>query len=300
MRRSCRCCSAWRVASCAWRSRAPPCVFHPRRLWRSCGIRSHAGHHALRVGRDTLVRRRGTPAPSGVLVSSAIMVARDTGKLTREQRTRIAFRPSREDTLVETLVSHAGFAFGRRNWSHLQRELVVGSSIADLVLFSRGSSASSIAKPLSVPESVILSLLRRKTTASPRELARLFGRTDIRRALRRLSSLGFIRLSDERVGVVRRWWAASSVVAIEAKLVRWRVALDQASAYRAYADLAYVALPEAHVAPAYAAAADFLSAGVGLISVSAGSATRLLDARPATNHDWRREFACSRLAAASS
>jgi hypothetical protein len=199
--------------------------------------------------------------------------------------------------LVALLAQQAVTAFGRRTWTQVKRELVVGSSIADLVLFSN-AAAVPFNEPLSVKESVVLAAVRQRGITTMTDVARISG--DPKAAVaRRLASKGFFKIVNDRITAVRRWWTRCSVVAIEAKLSRWRDALDQACAYRAYADASYVALPEASFERALGAEDAFLSAGVGLLSVSTTGVRILVRAHRPERYDWRREFACSRLATAS-
>jgi hypothetical protein len=181
----------------------------------------------------------------------------------------------------------------------VRRELVIGSSIADLVLFSNSTQAVPFSSALSVKECVVLAAVRQRGATTLGDVARISGDPKASVA-RRLASKGFFSIVNDRITAIRRWWSRRcSVVAIEAKLVRWREALDQATAYRAYADASYVALPEASFARALGAQDCFLSAGVGLISVSPSGVRILVRAPRSEHHGWRREFACSRLATTS-
>jgi hypothetical protein len=85
------------------------------------------------------------------------------------------------------------------------------------------------------------------------------------------------------------------LIAVEAKLLRWRDALAQAAAYRRYADEVYVALPEGFGAPAIVSADLFRAAGVGLLIVSGNRLRQAVAATVSRDHDWRREFVYSRL-----
>jgi hypothetical protein len=97
------------------------------------------------------------------------------------------------------------------------------------------------------------------------------------------------------VATRRGWERAKRVVAIEAKLLKWREALVQAIAYRQYADEAYVALPESHSQAALDGLDRFRKAGVGLLTVSEMGIRRRLCAAHSVDHGWKREFVLSRL-----
>lgn len=204
------------------------------------------------------------------------------------------YSPPDEATVVDLLATYLRLGFAGRSWRQ-QRELVVGSSIADLVLFSAGARTFRFPEPLSVAESVMLSLLRRRGSVGLDELEAACGNATAKRSLRRLGVMGLVRTTGPRVSAARRWWTSGRVLAIEAKLSRWRDALDQAIRYRSYADMAYVALPEAHVRAALRAEDEFVAAGVGLLEVNASRLRRVIEASPAAEHDWRREFVHSRL-----
>lgn len=89
----------------------------------------------------------------------------------------------------------------------------------------------------------------------------------------------------------------TKIVAIEAKLTKWRDALDQAAVYRRYADEAFVLLPAQCAEPAMKARRDFEKAGVGLLVARDTQIVTIFDAIPSTTHDWRRDFVYFRLLA---
>lgn len=92
------------------------------------------------------------------------------------------------------------------------------------------------------------------------------------------------------------WATVTVIVAIEAKLLRWREALTQAHEYRKYADLAFVALPPRTAKRAGANSEQFRAAGVGLLTVVDGALRVCIAPSRSRSHDWRREFVLSRVA----
>jgi hypothetical protein len=119
----------------------------------------------------------------------------------------------------------------------LEREVTVGTSIADLVLLvDRGVKRLILGRALSVHESVVLSTLRRGER--PIDFSS-DSKLPIGKALRALKALGVVEEHDGTIGTTRSWQRARRVVAIEAKLFRWRDALEQAVLYRRYADGSY-------------------------------------------------------------
>lgn len=194
--------------------------------------------------------------------------------------------------LIDRLPAFFGKA---KRWEPARRELVVGSTIADIVLCARATSMPQFAAPLTVAQCVLMSLVRRRGSISVDELTATARHDQLQRNLDALEESGLVTVSRGRIAPVRPWWGTRNVIAIEAKLYKWRDALDQAVRYLAYADESYVALPEACTPRAVSELHLFEAAGVGLLSVSATNVHRVLGARRSTAHDWRREFACSRL-----
>jgi len=92
-----------------------------------------------------------------------------------------------------------------------------------------------------------------------------------------------------------KWPGAARIIALEAKLARWRDALKQARAYRRFADQSYVVLPERAMAAALEAKEEFRCAGVGLLAATRGRLVIAIPPERARDHDWRREFVCSRI-----
>lgn len=129
--------------------------------------------------------------------------------------------------------------------SRIVREVQVGLVIPDLIAVSRPDGA--YRTPVSSFESWIIADLMRARTRRPETLARrLFTQPQrVDRALQRLVRFGIVH----RAGVDSFCLATdfipncAEVVAVEAKLTRWREAVDQATSYLRFANRAYVALP---------------------------------------------------------
>lgn len=205
---------------------------------------------------------------------------------------RRSFRPSTEAALVRRLVKELPefFAVQDKRWG-LEREVGVGRSIADLVLVvDQTTEPMVLQRPFSIRESVVLSTLRRQSERSVR-----WDAGPNKDAVDALVNLGVLVERRGDLTTRRRWTRAKKVVAIEAKLLKWRDALSQATAYRQYADESYVALPESHARGALAALSLFRKAGVGLLTVSEDGIRRRLAASRSDEHDWKREFVLSRL-----
>jgi hypothetical protein len=182
----------------------------------------------------------------------------------------------------------------------LDREVGVGRSIADLVLLiGPHDLACPALSAVSVAESVILAALRQwgPTRIDLLEIRCGFERHGLRQgALKRLTNSGtLLRERGGRVTLCPEYVQGTKIVAIEAKLTKWRDALDQAVHYRRYADETFVLLPAQNAEPAIKARADFEDAGVGLLVVKGGQIVTLFDAAPSTTHDWRRDYVYFRL-----
>lgn len=182
----------------------------------------------------------------------------------------------------------------------IDREVGVGSSIADLVLLI---GPSDLPRPtlstVSVAESVILAALRQwgPTRIDLLEIRCGFERQGLRQgALKRLTKSGtLLRERGGRVTLAPEYVHGAKIVAIEAKLTKWRDALDQAVLYRRYADESFVLLPAENAGAAIKARAGFEDAGVGLLVVSGEKIVTVFDAAPSTKHDWRRDYVYFRL-----
>jgi hypothetical protein len=181
----------------------------------------------------------------------------------------------------------------------ISHELPIGSSIADLVILRSRAARNWPDAPLTLAESVVLSALRQRGTARIDAISRdvFLSAGAVRRILAgRLADWGLVRPRDR--GMVKAqasWVTASEIVAIEAKLTRWREALAQAVAYRRYADRAFVLLPQASAMTAILHKDAFRSAGVGLISYDSSELQCLIGCRRTRLHTWHREYALSRL-----
>jgi hypothetical protein len=209
-----------------------------------------------------------------------------------------------ESDLVAELAEHLPARFGgARRSCQIQREVIAGRAIADVVALvgRRGHSERSplFSRPLSARECVVLSVLRRHGATRSDRLPALCGleASELRTGLwRDLVERNLLRLGPGgRVALHPLWPSSHRVFAIEAKLVRWRDALQQAIEYRRFADFAYVALPEASLRSALQEREVFKASGVGLLAVN-GQVRTVVKASRSRDHDWRREFVLSRLA----
>jgi hypothetical protein len=206
-----------------------------------------------------------------------------------------------EATLVSDILIHLpSYLRGKGLCWRVCNEVGVGRTIADVVALDwPREQGIEPRQPLSVSESVVLSLLRRggPTRIDLLETLCGAGQRGLRKGrLDRLEDWGILRFErGGRVALADAWQTAIRVVALEAKLTRWKTALKQAIAYRTYADEAYVVLPEDRTRPAESKQELFKEAGVGLLKATSSGLVEVISARASEDHDWRREFVVSRL-----
>lgn len=185
------------------------------------------------------------------------------------------------------------------------REIGVGRAIADLVVLLRPPGGWLLpGASLTIHESVVLAALRRRGSTRIDILERIcrLPHGALREGpLERLESWGIIESgAGGRLAISPAWRRHTKLLAIEAKLTRWRDALKQAHVYRRYADESYVAIPREHSAIALKNKGLFQEAGVGLILVSSSKLKLAIPPARKTTDDWRVEFVYSRLALSDS
>jgi hypothetical protein len=144
-------------------------------------------------------------------------------------------------------------------------------TIPDVLVFSSFGSKMLKVSPLTGFDSaVVAEVIRHPGITQAIVAEELFARPEtLASSLARLERLRVIRRAvNGRLYCYRGAvpFARLEVIAIEAKLWRWRKAVEQANSYREFADASYVALP------ARAIRSDIIgqcrSTGVGLISVA--------------------------------
>lgn len=162
----------------------------------------------------------------------------------------------------------------------LLEEVQVGVVVPDLVLVRSAQSAA--AASLSAFESWIVAELMAVSARRPETLAaRLFaGHEKTVSALQRLERAGVVVRSSPRSYTLAKGWfpPGCEVIAVEAKLARWREAIQQAVTYLAFANRSYVALPAQTIERSVDVARACVASGVGLVAVSASHARILIKA----------------------
>jgi hypothetical protein len=177
---------------------------------------------------------------------------------------------SLESQLCEVLARHVLEVLGVEHAAAVLEEVRVGTVVPDLVVVSRGGSALDLR--LSGFESwIVADLIRTRSRRIDTLSRRLFARTEITvRAVERLERAGLVeRLSADAVSLRHACFPVESeVIAVEAKLRRWREAVEQAVGYQRFANRSYVALPADIIDGGEEILEACRSRGLGVLSVS--------------------------------
>ncbi|WP_163988364.1 hypothetical protein [Pyxidicoccus caerfyrddinensis] len=122
-------------------------------------------------------------------------------------------------------------------------------------------------------DAFVVAELSRQGSLSCEELSeRLFVQpARVVESVRKLRRLGLVRMkSDRYVLVAGRFPLSARVVAVEAKLIKWRDAVEQAKSYLQFSNKSYVAVPEELVG-LRELRAECRHSGLGLIGVGRDS-----------------------------
>ena len=197
-----------------------------------------------------------------------------------------SFLFANERALQNTLVNGDLGTDGSHRVCFVRSEVPVGSCIPDIVCvrLSEQPRTDLIPSRFSYRHAFVLSLLRERSPLHVETIAaQSFEPPDKARLLIEDLALagavvplhtGAFAISPELLA------AEPDVVAIEAKLHRWKDALRQAKTYKRFADRVVVAM-DAHGIPSQPAALDeFQSAGVGLCAVAPEATEWLLHPTP--------------------
>jgi hypothetical protein len=138
-------------------------------------------------------------------------------------------------------------------------------------------------------ESAVVAQLLSRAHAADSLMTQIWSRKEnVLRALTKLERLGVVRRRGQLYALRRSAFPRKAeIVAIEAKLVRWREALRQAEQYQRFANRSYVAVPVALASNA-ALLESSRRMGVGVLSVSSARVDVPVEAehREANSADW--------------
>jgi hypothetical protein len=199
-----------------------------------------------------------------------------------------------ESKLLEVLKAYSG-ASGVFGPAHAElllfSEVQLGTRIPDLVIVRETRKvAHAQTVTLTAFESWIVGeLMRSGAMREPMLTRRLFtleGR--VSSALRRLIKRGVIQRDDSgSYALVSNFSSRFEVVAVEAKLTRWREAIEQAKDYRTFSNQSFIALPESVIDrnPTIPDACE--DAGVGLVAVTPSDVELVVEPGSSTPEDPR-------------
>jgi len=201
-----------------------------------------------------------------------------------------------ETDLCAVLARHLGELFeqsAQERHSCTLRERAVGEVIPDFVYVHADRSALSgrVRELTSLEASLVAALLPGRPLRANTIARRLYCQTErVDHRLRALERTGVLTSGGRGAFSLRseESFASAHVVAVEAKLRRWREAVRQAESYLRFANRSYVALPWAVIEGNRALASAAKKARVGIISVEEERATLTLDAPvvPTRSADW--------------
>lgn len=179
-----------------------------------------------------------------------------------------------EDHLLR--VTHASltphFSRGKQRVVATREKFAVGMIVPDLLLVINDTGATAKRRPISLFDCSVLSAIMTAGGSTLEMLENcIFARASvIQAALGRLQRQCLVTVRAGRFRIsrkVRRRLA--HVVAVEAKLIRWKEAVEQAKSYLRFANASYVALPSSVITRLRPIRAACRSAGIGLIAVDA-------------------------------
>jgi hypothetical protein len=141
-------------------------------------------------------------------------------------------------------------------------------------------------KPLTGTDAYVLSKLREIKKLAVKELSStlFISESAASRCIQKLVKTGFVSLSEHGIIEATDVLGPTSieVAAVEMKLSRWREALEQAHAYKNFANFAYVVLDGSRVKASSLMIDTFRRAGVGLILQSGQNIQQLCPAQRCT------------------
>lgn len=172
-------------------------------------------------------------------------------------------------------------------------QVTVGATIPDLVIVRRPQPPTSGKRVrLSDFEAwIVAELWSRGTLREPTLTRRLYTRSQRTQvALQKLERLGLVRRTPRGSYVLTDVMARNvEVLAVEAKLTRWREAIEQARDYLRFSMASYVALPESVVQSNADIVYACKQARVGLLAVSPNG-VRVVSHPSKRNEPMKRDF----------
>jgi len=180
--------------------------------------------------------------------------------------------------------SHSGNPFAKDGTELIVvRESAIGSTIPDLIVI-RKLMLGAVGKrvKLTAFQSWVLGELLRTGELSEVVLSRrLFSRVEsTRAALQKLERVGVVRRTENGTYLVTADLCSTfEIVSVEAKLTRWRSAIEQAKSYLRFSDETFIALPASVIIRNHQIEGRCREEGVGLIAVTALEVRAVLQSR---------------------
>jgi len=191
------------------------------------------------------------------------------------------FRPSPDgpEQALEAAVSASAWNLMRspRAMTWAGAHPVIGAGLPDLVLLA-WRRLRPPRPPLESADAEVFAYLRGVSRIRPTTLAARLRLPEhrVEERLDRLRGLRAVKRRGTAYSIAPRWRdILAEVITIEAKVSKWRRAIQQARRNRLFAHRSYVALPE-HLVPRVSTDAGFLASGVGLLAVDDGGAMLLV------------------------
>ncbi len=177
-----------------------------------------------------------------------------------------------------------------------RREVPMGDRIPDFVCisFKNLSDEDVLPKNCTYRHAAVLATLRQRRRTQPAALAkRLY--TDVDRLqplLKDLIASGAVVENPTGSLSLSVLWAElrAEVIAVEAKLTRWKDALIQAISHKRYADAAVVAMDAATTPRKASSIQAFADQGVGLCAISPNSAEWIVEPKRREGRGHEREY----------
>ncbi len=160
-------------------------------------------------------------------------------------------------------------------------EVQVGTCIPDLLIVCGDRREEMPRHKLTYFECTIVAAMMKAGLITVDEIAdaTFAPREEILKRVSRLVRLGLIEHRDSQLRVASRALPNKlRVIAVEAKLTRWKDALEQARAYLSFANEAYIAMPASLIRRNVSALSGCADSGVGVIAVEDNDSSVVLPA----------------------
>jgi predicted transcriptional regulator len=189
-----------------------------------------------------------------------------------------------ENILIETFLAKPKAFFRNVTGKELKRYYVLrefdsGYGVADIVIgsFAPYLSVKNLRSCVDVNWAGALVNSQNNNIFSAKDFAKIYGvsMSTARNKLNQFVSAGFMKKNNQANYSVDKEYkvAVGTSIALEAKLQKWKQALNQARRYQKYADYSFVLLDKRFSAPAEDNIEEFSKHNVGLVTMSGHTAS---------------------------